>query len=1150
MVLNLPKIEEKILSFWKKNNIFEKSISQRRKAKDFVFYEGPPTANAPPGLHHVLSRVFKDIICRYKTMRGFRVLRKAGWDTHGLPVEIQIEKKLGFKTKKDIENFGIAKFNEECQKSVWEYKKEWEILTERIGFWLDLKNAYITYDADYIETLWYILKRTWEKKLLVRDFKVVPWCPRCQTALSSHEVALGYQKIKEPAIFVKFKILNPKFENSFFLVWTTTPWTLLGNVAIAVNPQFDYVKVKCGNQFLILAKERAKFLLKESEILNEFKGKELIGFEYEPPFLGEVKEVFHFFKVLGADFVTLKEGTGLVHIAPAFGEEDFNLCREKIKGLKIPNPVDEEGKFKEGKWKGMFVKEADSLIIEELKNKGLLFLQEMYEHEYPFCWRCKTPLLYYVRKSWFIKMKNLKKKLIENNQKINWIPSFFKKGRFGEWLKEVKDWALSRERYWGTPLPIWECKNCGFLECIGSKKELLSKKFTKNTYFVLRHGEAISNLKKINSCWPEKFKNPLTKKGIEQVKKLIQPLKKLNIDLIYSSDLLRAKQTAEILGKALGKKVIYDKRIREFKMGKLNGLPIEKAGKFWDLQGKLSKIEYYLRRFKIRAPGGESFTDLKIRMYKFLKDIDKKYKGKKILIIGHEAPLSMLEGAVRGYSNVEIIKFREKKKLKNGEMRKIDFKIWPYDKKGDLNFHRPYVDEIKYICPKCGSLMERVPDVIDCWFDSGAMPFAQVHWPFSQKNEKVPPKLFPAHYICEGTDQTRGWFYTLLAISTLLNFGPPYKNVISVGLVLDEKGEKMSKSKGNVIDPWLMIKRYGTDTLRWYFFTVNQPYEPKRFSEDDLEKVYKRFILTFWNCFQFYMMYRQKNLEIEEGKIKPRLILDKWIFSRLNKLILKVTESLEKFDVTKAARLIEEFIIEDLSLWYIRRSRRRFQKPKSKEELKEALNVLKDVLLKLSRLSAPFIPFLSEEIFKTLKGNLTTSVHLENWPKFSKEDIDEKLEKKMSIVREIVSLALAERKKAKIKVRQPLLSLQINNRELIRENELLELIKEEVNVKKITFGNEFSLDTKITPELQKEGIVKEVLRYIQQMRKEAKFRPKDKVGVRYMASPFLDEVLKELKETILVEGKLEFFSWGGGKGFEREYNLNGEKIKLILEKIK
>jgi isoleucyl-tRNA synthetase len=1161
MELSFPKLEEKVLRFWRKNQIFEKSIERRKRKKDFVFYEGPPTANAKPGLHHVLSRVFKDIVCRYKTMRGFRVLRKAGWDTHGLPVELEIEKKIGTKTKKDIENFGIEKFNFLCKKSVWEYKKDWEKLTERIGFWLDLKNPYITYDPEYIESVWFLLKKIWEKGLLYEDLKVSPYCPRCQTILSSHEVAQGYKRIKEPAIYVKFRVVNPEYKSCSLLVWTTTPWTLPGNVAIAVNPNFDYLLLEKEGEILILAKERVKALNIEGKILKEVKGKDLIGLRYQPvfDFYQPDFEKERIWEVLGADFVSLEEGTGLVHIAPAFGEEDMELIKMQNAKCKMQNEkkfpvilnVDEEGNFKleVKKFAGLFVKDADPLIIQDLKERGVLFKEELYEHDYPFCWRCKTPLLYYAKKSWFIKMTAVKKDLIKNNKKINWIPAHLKEGRFGEWLREVKDWALSRERYWGTPLPIWKCQSCGHQEVIGSREDLIKQKFSKNRYLILRHGESEMNVKGILiSTLPEKVPCPLTEKGKEQVLKVAKKLKKEKIDLIISSDLLRTRQTSEILAKELGVKLIFDKRLRDIKAGIFEGKTLKEHNSFW---------KSYEERFERAPRGGENYNQVKMRIYNFFKALERKYSGKTILIVGHQRPFAMLEGAVKGYSIEEFFEKIEPRKMKTGELREIEFKLLPYDKKGNLDFHKPYIDEIKFFCPKCQGEMKRVPEVIDCWFDSGAMPFAQGHWPFAQnqkskiKNQKLkPPKLFPADYIAEGIDQTRGWFYTLLAISTLMGFGPAYKNVISLGHVLDEKGEKMSKSKGNVVDPWYIIQKYGVEATRWYFFTFNQPWDPKLFSEKDIAEILRKFILTLWNCYLFFETYGRKK---ELASPKSKNILDKWIISRIKSLIKEVTKNFENYDITRAGRLIEKFVIEDLSLWYIRRARRRFQKPENERELKEASQTLKFVLLNLSKILAPFLPFLSEFVYQRIQNlnfKFPISVHLENWPKVNEKLIDKKLERKMEKVREIVSLALAERQKAKIRVRQPLNELQIKNYWLKKDPELLELIKEEVNVKKVSFGKEFKLDTKITPELKKEGIIREIIRHIQEMRKEAGLKPKDKIFVGYSGSEEVLKILERNKESILKEARiLDLKKKEGNFDLERKVKVDNEEIILAIKKV-
>lgn len=1143
-MFNLPKIEERVLKFWKENQIFQKSIEQRKKAPHFVFYEGPPTANAKPGIHHVLSRVFKDIICRFKTMQGYLVERKAGWDTHGLPVELEIEKKLGFKTKKDIENYGIAKFNRECKKSVWQYKKDWEKLTERIGFWLDLKNPYITYEPEYIETVWFILKKIWEKGLLYQDFRVSPYCPRCQTVLSSHETAQGYKKIKEPAIYVKFKIENEKFENAFLLIWTTTPWTLPGNVAVAIGPKFQYLKVKTKEgERLILAKERFLALNLEGEIEEEFLGKDLIGLKYQPPFNFYQPDFQkeRIWEVIGADFVSLEEGTGLVHIAPAFGEEDMELIKKENKNSQKKFPiilnVDEEGKFTEKvtKWKGIFVKEADKLIIEDLRERHLLFKEELYEHDYPFCWRCKTPLLYYAKKSWFIRMSALRDKLIENNQKINWIPEHIKEGRFGEWLKEIKDWALSRERYWGTPLPIWECQKCSFQLLIGSLEELKNQKFSQNRYLILRHGESVSNLKEIIiSELPEKISSPLTPRGRRQIKRVLKKLKKEKIDLIFSSDLERAKETAEIIAKELKKEIIFDKRLREIKAGEFEGKSIQEYQNFW---------KSWEERFWKKPKGGENFLDVQKRLFSFFEDLERKYQGKTILIVSHQAPLFALRAFFENWSERDIVEKYKKEKLQPGELREIEFKRWPRDSNNQLDLHRPYIDLIEFFCPRCGGKMKRVPEVIDCWFDSGSMPFAQCHWLNSQ-----PPLLFPADYIAEGIDQTRGWFYTLLAISTLLDFGPSFKNVIALGHVLDEKGEKMSKSKGNVVDPWLMIKKYGTETIRWYFFTINQPGDPKLFSEKDLNSKFKDFLLILWNCFQFYQTYKI------EGKVSPKISisnsLDSWIISRLQTLIEKLTQALENYQITEGARLIEKFVIEDLSQWYIRRSRKRFQDPKNKKDLKKACENLAFIFLSLSKLLAPFLPFFSEFLYQEFGKK--KSVHLEDWPIFQKEFKNETLENEMQKVRDICSLILAERAKAKIKVRQPLKMAKI--KEKISNQELVEIIKEETNIKEIKIDPSLEipleLDLEITPELKKEGVKREIVRIIQEIRKEKKLKPRDKIVVYIVANSQIKEIVKFFEKEILKETKSKKIEFKKEISQGKELKIEGETVTFKIKKIK
>jgi len=1141
MDINFPDLEKKTLNFWKKDRTFEKSIEQRKRARNFVFYEGPPTANGKPGIHHVLSRIFKDIICRYKTMKGFKVLRKAGWDTHGLPVELEIEKKLGLKNKKDIEKYGIAKFNKLCRESVWQYKKDWEDMTERIAFWLDLKNPYVTYERSYMETVWWIIKQIFLKGLLYQGYKIIPYCPRCGTGLSSHEVALGYKTVKDDSVYVKLPLKGEK--DTYLLVWTTTPWTLPGNVAVALNPDFIYAKVKTKEGNLILAKKRLDVLKIEFKVLQEFKGKTLLGKEYQPLFNFHKPEKRAWFVIAG-DFVSLEEGTGLVHIAPAFGEEDMEVGKEN--NLPVLLNVGEDGKFKKEvkPWAGLFVKDADPLIVEELKKKQMLFREEIYEHEYPFCWRCNSPLLYYAKQSWFINMQKVKKDLIKNNETVNWVPSHLKKGRFGEWLQEIKDWALTRERYWGTPLPVWQCKSCGNREVVGSLKELLSQKYSDNNYFILRHGDSLRQRSKVSVCWPEKIHCPLTKKGIIQVSRSAKILKNKKIDLIFSSDLLRTKQTAQIVSKEAVAPVIFDKRLREYNVGAFNG---KDPSLVWEYLKKSGNIVLS------KPPQGESLLEIKKRMHEFLRDVNEKYRGKNILIVSHELPLTIFEGTLKARPLEKILgwrKWKKESKIETGEWRKIEFKNLPYNDEMELDFHRPYIDEVKFYCPKCQkNLMTRVAEVIDCWFDSGSMPFAQYHYPFENKDLIDQKEQFPADYISEAIDQTRGWFYTLLAISTLLGKGTCYKNVISLGHVLDEKGEKMSKSKGNIVVPQSIIEKYGADTTRWYFFTLNQPGDAKLFSEKDVAENLKKFILTLWNSYTFFGTYKPKNARLKF--ISPKSVLDKWIISRLNDLIRAVTQKLDDYDVTAAARAIEKFTIEDLSQWHIRRSRKRFQKPKSKKELKEALETLDFVLLSLSRITAPFIPFLSEEITQRLGDK--KSVHLQDWPKANAKMINKKLEEGMTKVREIVALSLAERAKAGIKVRQPLLSLQLPKSKSQMPKEMLDLVKEEVNVKKITFGKTLKLDIKITPELKEEGIIREIIRNIQEMRKRAKLKPQDEIQVRYSSSEEINRILSGNAKFILKEAKVKDLVAGerpkGVFAAERELKVEGQTLWMAIKKI-
>ena len=968
MSFNFPKIEEEVLEFWDKNKIFQRSLKKTEKGPRFVFYEGPPFANGLPGIHHLLSRAFKDAIIRYKTMRGFFVERRAGWDTHGLPTEIAAEKKLGIKTKKDIEEVGIEKFIQACKESIFTYKKEWEEFTHRIGYWLDLKNAYITCKNDYVESLWWILKKIWDKGLLYEGYKVVPYCPRCGTSLSSHELAQGYKKIEEKSVYLKFKIKNQK--NTYFLVWTTTPWTLPGNVALAVGKDIDYIKIedRQSEEVYILAKNNHESVLKyypeeekrEYKLLEDFKGEDLIGLEYEPLY-NFIKPDKPAYKVIAGDFVATEEGTGIVHIAPAFGEDDMRAGKEN--DLPVLMTVDEAGRFKKEitPWAGMLVKDANRkdanpLIVEDLEKRNLLFRVEIYEHDYPFCWRCNTPLIYFAKNSWFIKMTEIKEELLKNNEKINWVPKHLKKGRFGEWLKEVKDWNLSRERYWGVPLPVWKCEKCNKQICIGS----------------------------------------------------IEELKKLQV------------------------------------------------------------------------------TNYKLQ-----------------------------------------------------------------------DLHRPHIDKVILKC-ECGKKMKRAVEVIDCWFDSGAMPYAQQHYPFENK-EKIDKGLsFPADFICEGIDQTRGWFYTLLAISTLLELGPSYKNVISHGLVLDANNQKMSKSKGNIVKPQEVIDKFGVDCARFYFYTINQVGEPKRFDFKEMQDLHRKFFFTLMNSYSFLKIYAlEQNTRYKIQDTNSQNILDKWIISRLNNLNFQVMKNLDNYDIVSAARLFEDFV-DDLSNWYIRRSRRRFQKPENEKEKEQAATTLHYALLEMIKLLAPFTPFITDHIYQAISRE-KESVHLEDWPTANKELIDKSLEEKMAQARKIVAQALAKRAEAGIKVRQPLASLRIRNQEsgIKNDKELLGLIKEEINVKEVIFDSdvkdEIELDTELTPQLEEEGVVREVIRQIQQFRKLAGLKPKDKIFVYYSAADRLNKILDKNKNFILEEVIAKDFEpkEEAEKDFtlDKELKINGEALWLGIKKV-
>jgi len=850
--LNYHELESEILKSWEENDIFKKSISAREGNQEFTFYEGPPTANGRPGIHHVMGRTLKDIICRYKTMQGFQVHRKAGWDTHGLPVEIEVEKSLGFKHKDDIIGYGVAKFNEECKKSVWKYKTEWEELTKMMGYWVDLQHPYVTFDNNYIESIWWALKQYFDKGLIYKGYKIQPYCPRCETPLSSHEVSLGYKDVKDPSVYIKLKVKGE--ENTFFLVWTTTPWTLISNVALAVHPDIEYVKVEQKGEKLILAEARLSVLGDEYVVLDKFKGTSLAGKEYERIFTyHEVKEKGWY--VVLADFVTTEDGSGIVHMAPAYGEDDYQIGRKY--GLPTIHPVNKSGEFNPEvtDFAGMFVKDADPEIIQNLRHRNILYKKEMHLHSYPHCWRCLSPLLYYARESWYIRTTDYAKRMIELNKQINWIPPEVGAGRFGNWLEENKDWALSRDRFWGTPLPIWLCEKCGKQKCIGS-------------------------------------------------------------------------------------------------------------------------VEEYRKGAHVSEP---------------------------------------------------------------------------------LDLHKPYVDDVTFVCA-CGGTMKRTPELIDVWFDSGSMPFAQWHYPFENKERFE--KAYPADFISEGIDQTRGWFYTLHAIGTFLFDTPAFRNVLVNELILDKQGQKMSKTKKNTVDPFELLKKFSADTVRWYLVSQSPVWRPTLFDSEGIGEVQRKFFSTLLNTYSFFALYANVD-EFDNSELKipisDRQEIDQWILSELNSLIKNYIQSMEGYDVTRAARAVSDFTIDQLSNWYVRRNRRRFWKSEKGRDKTAAYQTLHECLLTITRLIAPFAPFLSDELYRNLNmGNKSAleSVHLEAMPKADLGIINPELEHRMEHVIRIVGLVRAMRMKSNLKVRQPLQKIILPTKSEAERKEIAlmeDVILEEINVRQIEY---------------------------------------------------------------------------------------------------
>ncbi len=1092
--------EEEILKFWQENKIFEKS--ETKGGKEFIFYDGPPFATGLPHHGHILAGTIKDAIPRYKTMKGDRVTRRWGWDCHGLPIENIIEKTLGLKTKKDIEIFGIDKFNQAARKEVLRYVDDWKRIIPRMGRWVDMENPYQTMDPNYTESVWWAFKTLYDKNLIYRGFKSMHLCPRCETTLSNFEVAQGYKDITDLSVIAKFELADEP--GTYFLAWTTTPWTLPGNMAVAVNPEIIYVKAEKDGIIYVLAKDRISVMGDDVRIIKEWKGSDLVGKSYNPPFDYYQKIDFqnkeNAWKVYGAEYVKAEDGTGIVHIAPPYGAEDLTLAQKE--NIPIVYHVGFDGVFKKEitDFTGFQAKpkddhqSSDVLVIKNLASRNLLFHKEKIIHPYPHCWRCDTPLLNYAATSWFVNIQKIKSELVSENKKIDWIPIEIRDGRFGKMLESAPDWAISRSRYWGAPLPVWQCLACESQTVIGSLSDL--KKFSKksgNQYFLMRHGEAQSNASDISSS-SYLDRVHLTEKGRAEVESRASEVKEKEIDLIFASDFARTKETAFLIAKSVGieeKEIIFDKRLREIDTGIFSGKP---NGEYHNYFFSI------LEKFDKRPPEGENLNDLRCRTMEFLYEVEEKYKGKKILIVTHEyACWMMIQGAM-GWSNRESAAIKETKDdfIKTAEVLELPFAPLPHDENFELDLHRPYIDNMELSC-ECGGVLKRIPEVFDCWFESGSMPYAQFHYPFEkEKFDPVYKKGYPANFIAEGLDQTRGWFYSMLVLGTALFGEKSYERVIVNGLILAEDGQKMAKKLKNYPDPMDVVDRYGSDALRYYL--LSSPVvkgEDLNFSENGVDEVVKKISSRLDNVFSFYELYR---VDVKSKSGDSRNILDKWILARLGELSSEVTEAMENYELDKATKPFLLFI-DDLSTWYLRRSRERF---KGNDAIDKEFATLTTcfVLLEVSKLLAPFMPFLSERIFQKLRVESDAiSVHLEDWPKVG--NIDHDLLKKMKEVRNLVSLGLEARSKQSIKVRQPLKSLSIKNKEIVENEELSLLIKDEVNVKELLFHSlveEVLLDVLITPELRLEGVARDLIREIQDERKKLGLSPNDAINVQIKTS--------------------------------------------------